>query len=75
MQPTLTRPFCATHQGGLFYHCRIWNTYENSILAADGLLGAASSPSDTNDGDRRAVDGEERADDGDAADDSQEPRE
>jgi len=75
VQPTLTRPFCAIHQGGLFYHCHIRNTYENSILAAHGLLGAASTTSDTYDGDRRAVDSQERANDGDGADNSQQPSE
>ena len=74
-QPTLTRPLCATHQGGLFYYCRIWNTYELSALAAKGLLGARSTNIETYDGDRRAVDDQERANEGDVADDSQERHE
>ena len=62
------------HQVKLCYDSCAWNTYKNSFLAAEGLLGARSIAK-TCDGDRRAADGEERADDGDAAGGhSQEPR-
>ena len=49
------------------------NTYEGSVLAADGLLGTVGTGANTNDGDRRAVNSQERADDGNAADDAQQP--
>jgi len=46
-QPTLTRPFCAVHQVKPCYDSCTWNTYESSVLAADGLLGAVSTTANT----------------------------
>ena len=74
VQPMLMRPFCAAHQAGLFYY-HPWETYESSVLAADGLLGTVSTSANTNDGKGGAVEGQKRADDGNAADDAQQPRE
>ena len=51
------------------------NTYEGSVLAANGLLGTVSTSANTNDGKGGAVEGQKRADDGNAADDAQQPSE
>ena len=51
------------------------NTYEGSVLAANGLLGTVSTSANTNDGERRAVDSQERANDGNTADNAQQPSE
>jgi len=69
------RPFCAVHQVKPCYDSCTRNTYESSVLTADGLLGAVSTTANTYDGDRRAANGQERADNGDGADNSQQTSE